>query len=287
MSPRVFPTATTSRAHAQADVALKRLLVCGPVRPALVASDLLLSKIRPTRITDTTIGQLFPGLSSAERQRLHREISTHFGRSRMVEWYVRYRKPEALRSIVTTSGFERLTAGPAIFMSCHFSAWSCLDTVLRWHGYESLVITAVRSRPTGALLRIGSTLEERTAIAQRAAAHLRAGGFVMMAGDGMAGDVGIPVDVLSQKPLVRPGLATLARISRAPVFPVSGTWDGHRIHVRLHDPLKLPETTERDAFLQGTAERIGSWLDHQIRTHPEGLTPGLVRWLFNTRFTTR
>jgi lauroyl/myristoyl acyltransferase len=149
------------------------------------------------------------------------------------------------------------------------------------------VITAVRSRPTGALLRIGSTLEERTAIAQRAAAHLRAGGFVMMAGDGMAGDVGIPVDVLSQKPLVRPGLATLARISRAPVFPVSGTWDGHRIHVRLHDPLQLPETTERDAFLQGTAERIGNWLDRQIRTHPEGLTPGLVRWLFNIRFTVR
>jgi len=147
------------------------------------------------------------------------------------------------------------------------------------------VITAVRSRPTGALLRVDSTLEERTAIAQRAAAHLRAGGFVMMAGDGMAGDVGIPVDVLSQKPLVRPGLATLARISRAPVFPVSADWDGHRIHVKLHDPLELPDTTERDTFLQGTAERVGSWLDRQIRAQPAGLTPLLVRWLFNARVT--
>jgi lauroyl/myristoyl acyltransferase len=285
MSPVVVSTATTptERVRASAVIAAQRLVVHGPVEAALMASDVLLARVRPTNITSATLGTLYPELPAAERMRLLRSINRDFGRSRIVDWYVRHRDPQTLRGIISTSGFDRIRSGPAIFLNFHFGGWPCLETVLRWQGFESLVITAVPWRRNGALLRVGSTLEERTTVGQQAAAHLRKGGCVLMAGDGIAGETGVRVPVLSQRPLVRPGLGVLARLSGAPVFPVSGIWRGRRLHVELHEPLDLPAEIDREAFLDRTAAAVGSWVDGQLRQTPSGLTPYLVRWLFNAQ----
>lgn len=246
-------------------------------------SDALLRHLSPAVVSGAEVASLFPELSPAAVTRLEHEIRRHVERTRVAYAYTRCRHDSALRAITRLSGADRLPSGSAILLTFHLGPWSSVNAVLRWEGYEGLVISSSRLREGSAMVRREASLEQRAEVAKRAVAHLRAGGRVLIAADGKVGDTGYPVAVLGRRPFIRPGPLVLARLSGAPVLPVTALWQSRHLHVEVHKPLALPAIEDREEFQAQAAAAIGAWIDGHVRAHPAALTPNHVRWLLDSR----
>ena len=104
---------------------------------------------------------------------------------------------------------------------------------------------------------------------------LAANEVVLTAGDGRGGPAGPdcsyrPVRLLGHRVLLPPGPASLARHTGAPLLPVFcvlGT--GARYVVRIHKPIRVPRTADRDADLLCAMEQYVPLFDRYLRAHPD------------------
>jgi Bacterial lipid A biosynthesis acyltransferase len=120
----------------------------------------------------------------------------------------------------------------------------------------------------------------RALVVRRALAHLRAGGVVCTALDHPLGTGVAAVPFLGRRLYLRRGLAALARLSGAPVIPVSQRWDalGRSITVTFHDPLPPPACPARPrvAFEQAVLAEAARWVERYVRAFPEELCLDLL-----------
>jgi KDO2-lipid IV(A) lauroyltransferase len=102
----------------------------------------------------------------------------------------------------------------------------------------------------------------------RLAEHLRAGGLVCLLGDRDLGRQGIEVDLCGHGALMPAGPALLARMTGAPLVPLTMAYDGEDLHIALHDPVPvgrgrpgLEEATRQvaDVFGCGIAAAPQDW----------------------------
>jgi hypothetical protein len=120
----------------------------------------------------------------------------------------------------------------------------------------------------------------RALVVKRALEHLRAGGLVCTCLDHPLGNSIAPVPFLGRRLHLRRGVAALARLSGAPVLPVSQRWDalGRSITVTFHDPLPPPAAAAagRVAFEQAVLAGAARWVESYARAFPEELCLDLL-----------
>ncbi|MGH0032078.1 MAG: hypothetical protein ACQGVC_19990 [Myxococcota bacterium] len=101
---------------------------------------------------------------------------------------------------------------------------------------------------------------------------LRSGGVVGMSLDAAFGKTE-PMSFLGGMLPTPRGAAALARISGAPMVPVTSRWSdrGGRMQVKLHDPLPEPDVDrgDRDAWERAMMESALHWFADFLRANPE------------------
>ena len=109
---------------------------------------------------------------------------------------------------------------------------------------------------------------------KRAVERLQKGGLVATAIDGGHGDVLTEAEFFGHKIQVARGPAVLARMTGAPLIPVTVTWsEGWGMEFRVHEPIARPQTIpansgEFDLAMTNSAMRF---FDQFIRSSPEQL----------------
>jgi hypothetical protein len=170
---------------------------------------------------------------------------------------------------------------PAILVGWHYRTF-CYTVVTALHklGLPALVVGYL---PTDAPPGIEMVPASRGNAAQRAWAlkrtldHLNAGGMVYTCIDPPIGGGAAEVSFFGQRLGVRRGSAVLARLSGAPLIPVTPRWNavGSAIDVTFHDPLPasagdgLTATAVENAIL----DRAVRWVEDYLRICPEELCP--------------
>lgn len=228
------------------------------------------------------LGALLPHVPRDRLPSIRRAIYGHTTRTTLFFTLLARGELERLKPCLRVHGFERLHAlvakrAPAILLNWHTGPYRAVGTALYVHGFEPLVMEhhPIPHSVTVPLERVAAAGDTWTATAALKAVldRLRSGGFVLMAGDGYEGARGVEAEVLGRRLVFRQGLATLVRLSGAPVLPVVASWRGGSIDVTLHPPLELRGGGDAEAVVGACAH----WLDGYLRAHPEGLWPDRMR----------
>lgn len=232
----------------------------------------------------TALGALLGDRPEPALRALAREIDARAVQNHLLDLLVDARGPRVLASHVRTYGFERLrslrAAGrPVLLVTWHAGPYAAIGAALIGAGLDFL---AIRHRVRGPAcagmetVATGDGAWSAVTALKHAITRLRAGGLVLMAGDGLRGDGASTTEVvvLGRRVGFHHGLAALAQHSGAQVVPVVARWRGASIEVRLHEPLTVP-ATDRDGLLHEAA----GWLDRYLRSAPEELRPDRIRLL--------
>ena len=238
--------------------------------------------VRPAPLGPAELGALLEDLPADALPALARAIDTRAIRNHLLELLVDSRGVRVLADHVRTYGFERLHALrargiPALLVTWHAGPYPAVGAALLASGIDFLALRLRVRGPESAgmeTIPTGSTAWPAVAALKHAVARLRAGGCVVMAGDGLQGESATEVEVLGRRVRFHHGLTALARYSGAPVRPVVARWRGGRVEVHLHEPLAVPANGHGD-LLHAAAR----WLDGYLRSAPEELRPDRVRLL--------
>ena len=243
--------------------------------------------VTPGAVSAGEVGSLLGHSSANVSRRLAREINIRAARSHMVLWIVRRLDPDCMRPWIRTRGVEHLAQARvgdrgAIVLTWHTGPYQAIGRGLAKAGLEFFRVQRRAEGPTAERAAAADGGGARGAAAlKRALAHLRAGGVVLMAGDGLQGETGTAVAVLGRHIVLRHGASTLARLGRVPILPIVASWQGWHIEVTIHPPLPIPLSDDRevDAVDAAVASAAGRWLDTYLRNAPHELRPDRVRLL--------
>jgi KDO2-lipid IV(A) lauroyltransferase len=237
-----------------------------------------------TALTPTALAALLGDQPAPALRALARDIETRAVQNHLLELLVDARGPRVLAPHVRTHGFERLHAlraagRPVLLVTWHAGPYPAVGAALLAVGVDFLALRHRVRGPACAGMQTVATGEgswSAVTALKHAIERLRAGGLVLMAGDGLRGERAstTEVSVLGRRVGFHHGLAALARHSGAPVLPVVARWRGGSIEVHLHEPL-APSATDRDGVLHAAAR----WLDGYLRSAPEELRPDRIRLL--------
>ncbi len=177
-----------------------------------------------------------------------REIASVAARNRALRRFAGRRGPGAVEPLVRFAGWEvlaeRLAArAPAILLSVPRGPRIATAAGAYRLGATTLVVAGVPRLPYAAWgheVCAPETGGRGGAIALKTAVdRLRAGGWVLAALEGEVGPGGRPLPMLGGSIAPRPGIAAMARLGGAPIFPVAATWGTGRrpIELTVHPPL--------------------------------------------------
>jgi lauroyl/myristoyl acyltransferase len=237
-------------------------------------------------VTLEQLGSLLTDLPSDELPAVRRAIYGRSERTKLLFQVLARNDLGRLKPCLRVHGFERLHAlaaerSPAILLGWHTGPYRAVGAALYVHGLQPLVVErrAIAQSAGVPLERVSAEGEpwQATAASKAAVDRLRGGGSVLWAADGYEGATGgVATDVLGRRVMLRQGLATLVRLSRAPVLPTVASWRGGSIDVTVHPPLDVSAAGATDDAVVRAAAR---WLDAYLRRHPEELWPERVREL--------
>ncbi len=181
-----------------------------------------------------------------------RQIAAAGCRNRALGRYARRRGLGAVESLVTLTGAERLsqilaTKGPAILIVAPQGPRLAATAALHKLGATALVVADLPRQPLASwgfeVQAPGASHGQNAAIALKAAVdHLRNGGWVLAGFEGEIGPAVLELAFLGGTVALRPGVAVMARLGRAPVFPIAARWiPGDRpIEIEVH-PHRRPD----------------------------------------------
>jgi lauroyl/myristoyl acyltransferase len=274
LAQRAGQAAVARLSHASPRLALAAAALAGYLGPA-VPSD---------AVTLDELAALLTHLPPNRVPAIRRAIYGRFERTKLLFTLLARDELKRLKPCLRLHGFDLLHAlgaqrSPALLLTWHTGPYRAVGMALYLHGFEPLVVERhpIPQSDTVPLERVSAEGEPWRAIAavKTAVDRLRGGGFVLWAGDGNEGAGGFEAELLRRRVVFRQGLATLVRLSRAPVLPVVASWRGSSIDVTVHPPLELPSGADA-AQIVGAAAR---WLDRYLREYPEELWPDRVREL--------
>ena len=223
---------------------------------------------------------LFPENDQATLRRLAPRVTELEFRNRVLLESVRRRGLEALAPLVVPDDSWRTLSPPAILISFHMGTLCALPAALRALPASALVIREgpfYEPPPGHSVAFTRGGVEQRAAVLSDAVRRLRALGFVILAIDRPEGAPTDPVACLGRLVRFRRGAFALARITGAPVVPVTARFEkGRRVRVLAHAALVRPAAPAADAFaFEGELARAAAtWLEGYLRASPDQLWLG-------------
>jgi lauroyl/myristoyl acyltransferase len=223
------------------------------------------------------VAELFPGLPRHRLLEIARQtrlnIFKEVGLLRLLECRV-----DALIPLVRCCGgslLQRMYARrqPAILGSWHWGAFFLTTIVpaLKGLGISALFVgkdLKYRLPPNIEVCEAKGDSVTRVKAVKRAHEHLRAGGMVVIALDGQEGDSTLEVPCLGRRIRLRRGPAILARLSGAPLIPITQHWEpyGGKVRLTVHDPLPSPACPpeEAGAFDHALLAEVARWFESTI-----------------------
>jgi hypothetical protein len=200
---------------------------------------------------------------------------------------------ERLAALVRWRGAERLLdlrarKLPAILAGWHFQT-PCFMGIAALHrlGIPALVMGfPPKVMPPGFEVSSpsrgdsGGDCAQRALVLRRVLAYLSDGGFVYTALDGPVGSGTAEFPFLGGRLTLRRGSAMLARLSGAPILPLTPNWDarGSGITVTVHDPLPYPACPPEagTAFDNALLAEAACWTERYFRALPQELCLDLL-----------
>jgi hypothetical protein len=225
----------------------------------------------PPRVTAELLA-----VDARQAGRIARRIAAQEARNRAVTALRAAGLGARLRPLVRWATPPGALSGPAILVTFHVGALPALGL-----GLDELpapwVATGCGDLEPGGLddgSAAAEGVQRRTALLMRRLAHLRDGGFVVLAADGELGGE-IPIRCLGRRLPLRRGTFFLARESGAPLLPLVALWRRRQVELHCADADLLGGGRD-EAHL---AAALGDWLSALLRARPEQLTVGLLRRL--------
>jgi lauroyl/myristoyl acyltransferase len=230
-----------------------------------------------------------PVLASRDPIRTAREMSGFAYRNRAVSAVARRHGISAVTGLVDAGSLPALAPlldrrAPGVVVTWHLGPGCGLSAAFELLGIASLAIVR---RPLPAMDQRSQTVltgggeADRTAALWRAVRHLKEGGLVVIAADGLSGERGRRVGFLGRGIRLARGPFVLARLSGAPILPVVTSWTRDTsIRAELGPPLDIvPSPADGDAFEEAAAAATASWMEQRVLRSPEEMRPHTLRWL--------
>lgn len=187
-------------------------------------------------------------------------------------------RPFAQESRVTVVGLEKLHAHhPAIIVTGHFANWEVMATVLTQSNLPVRITYRKINNPY--MDRRIRQQRERygTRFLVQKSGHkggrelfkaLDSGDSVALLNDQKFNE-GLSLPFFGKPAMTAPGATRLALKTGLPLLPISVTRQGSRFTVTLHDPIPLESTGHREKDVQAGVEKIITFTEDYIRTHPD------------------
>lgn len=276
-------------AHMPRPLALRAGALLGELFFRLDAKD------RRTGLTNLAIA--FPDLGEGERLRILRESCRNLGRTGAEVCHLAHLTRENLARYVTfrdpaawSAALADIAARGGLILTGHFGNWEMLAYAHGLLGHPVALVHRPMRNPLVdagiAALRSGSGT---TPLPKRAAAKeilrtLRRKGIVVIPIDqNQSAGLGVFVDFFGKPACTTFGLARLARISGAPVYPVflvrQGGSDRHTVEILPR--VDWVDTGDDDRDIEFNTQRYTKVFEGMLRRHPE-------QWIwFHKRWRTR
>jgi len=256
-------------------------------RPRLafrLASALGRSRNRLTRRWPSAgeVASLFPFLQPAEAAKVAAAIGALEERSEVFVRSARRGGIEAMRPLVVIPDALRTIHGPAILATFHIGAVQTLGVALEELGRPVLAFREGRPLFTPRrLLEVHPVRghdQQRAAAFARALGQLRGGGLVLMALDSVPGTA-LVTECLGRLLALARGPFALARMTGAPIVPLTSRWIGAGVQLIVDGPLVGIPADDSGTFEQSLAQSASRWLEGYLRRWPSELGLGLLREL--------
>lgn len=234
--------------------------------------------------------ELLPELPTARLEGVRPAIAEQERRNQVLFLLVAERTMEALAplvSVVDAGGLARVRSGPSLLALWHVGVPLVDVPAIKQLGVRAVVpepSNPHRPSPNVRHYNIHGDATGRLAFLKHSLAHLQKGaGPVLFYVDGRMGNAYGRVAFLGRQVRVGRGIASLARMSGAPIVPVTTRWSGAaRAEVLFHDalpPVPVPKR-HREAHEQAVLDAIARWFEEWVRAHPEYLRVRFLRaWL--------
>jgi lauroyl/myristoyl acyltransferase len=232
---------------------------------------------------------LLGDLPRRELARIRREIGALERQNQALFTLIRRRGMEPLLPLVRVTGEEHLArlrregAGAILVdwhvgVPAHFAALIKLGVPTVAFGLKAQV---PESHPLPDSIRLLLGSGECSSFLVLALQQLRTGGAVAVGVNGLLGEAFAEVPFLGRKTRLGRGAAALARLSGAPILPITCSWArrGALLDYTFHEPLPRPCVPKKDrtAFEDALLAATAHWFESYVRAHPEQLRLKWVR----------
>lgn len=218
---------------------------------------------------------LFPHLTLPQAARVAWEIAAAEARNRVLVECLRRAGAAPVRPLVRAHGAFAALRPPVLFGTFHVGALHALGPVVERLPGPVLAFRLGRLYEVGPAVEVVSTEGDeqgRAAVFHQALAHLRAGGFVVMALDVVPGE-GLSTSCLGHPLELARGPFALARIAGVPLVPLAARWRPDGIEALTGEEIS---STGSEAAMAAAA---AVWLDGYLRENPAEISLGLLRTL--------
>lgn len=278
------------------------LLAALPLRVALrlgawLGEIFYLLDFRDRRVALFNLSIAFPERTVAERKSILRASCRNLGRVAVEFCHLPELNANKLSELVSFAdraawerAIEQAEERGAVILTAHFGNWELLAYA---HGLLGHPITLVHRpmhnpRFDAAISRIrqrsGTRAIKKKAAAKEALRALKRRGIVVIPSDqNQTLSFGVFVDFFGKPACTTPGVARLAMLTSAPVYPVFLVREGEgpRHRIEILPEVELVSTGDRDADIRTNTQRCSAIVEDMIRRYPE-------QWIwFHKRWKTR
>jgi hypothetical protein len=278
-----------SRASQTFDLLERRLMPLAMRRPrpayaAAAALGSLRNRLSRRWPSPEQVAALFPRLSPAAARRVAWSIGGDEARNRLLIETIRRSGPAGVRPLLGPSAdaLSRLRP-PHILGMFHVGAIQSLNVAVERLPGPVLVLrqgALYRPAPPVEIESTDGDSQRRASSFRRALVHLKSGGFVVLAFDVVQG-ASFGVSCLGRELELARGPFALARLTGAPLRPLTASWRKGRLAVTLGETLAAAPAVASDPeeWERALAASAGGWLERYLRAAPADLTLGLLRIL--------
>lgn len=252
---------------------------------------------RDRRVAMFNLGIAFPEKAIAERRRILRASCRNLGRVAAEFCHLPQLEAGALEGLVSFAdrdawerALRRADETGAVILTGHFGNWELLAYA---HGLLGHPVTLVHRPMHNPLfdaaitrVRVGSGTQaiKKKAAAKEALRALRRHGILAIPSDqNQTVSFGVFVDFFGKPACTTPGVARLAMLTGAPVYPVFLVRkdEGARHRIEILPEVEIVSSGDRQADIRANTQRCSLIIEQMIRRYPE-------QWIwFHKRWKTR
>jgi KDO2-lipid IV(A) lauroyltransferase len=253
--------------------------------------------VRDRRVALLNLSIAFPEKSLAERRRILRSSCRNLGRMVAEFCHLPQLDAEKLSALVHFAdravweqAVARASEQGAVILTAHFGNWELLAYAQGLLGHPvTLVHRPMHNRLfdeaiTQVRIKPGTRAIKKKAAAKEALRALKRHDILVIPSDqNQTRSVGVFVDFFGKPACTTPGVARLAMLTGAPVYPVFMVREGesNRHRIEMQPEVEMVRSGDRDADIIANTQRCSDVIEAMIRRYPE-------QWIwFHKRWKTR